>query len=123
MQIKIITIDSPAQEIEIPYLIGMADSRELLDDTVRTVDGTLRSDTYNGAKRKITSTHKMVDQVTWRKIFNYLDSVQWQPTDVYFTHLGGTIACKINIQGTRTRGKRTSFSTDLRDLQIDFTEV
>src|SRR5574343_101450 len=120
MQMSITTIDSPEEVISIPYLVGDEESRELLEDFARTVNGTGRSDTFSVSKRVFSTTHKMLDPTEWRKIFNYMDSTMWKPCNLYFEHLGGSITAKIQIRSTRQRGKRlTSFSTDLRDLTID----
>lgn len=124
MQMYIITKDTVPENIEVPYLVSDEESRELLEDFARTVTGSGRKDTYNGAKRKFTTQHKLLDPTQWRKIFNYMDSILWDKTSVYFDHLGGSINCYIQIRSTRQRGKRlTTFSTDLRDLSIDIVEA
>lgn len=124
MQMSITTVDLTPEVIYVPYLSADEESREQLEDSGRTVSGTLRSDTYNGAKRRFTTTHKMLDPSEWRPLLNYMDSIAWKAISVYFEHLGGSITAKLTIRSTRSRGKRlTTFSADLRDLQIDVVEV
>lgn len=124
MQMYIITKDAVPENIEIPYLVSDEESRELLEDFARTVTGTARKDTYNGAKRKFTTIHTRLDPTQWRKIFNYMDSTLWGAVSVYFEHLKGSMLCYIQIRAPRQRGKRlTAFSNDLRELNIDIVEV
>ena len=124
MQMYIITKDAIPENIEVPYLVSDEESRDLLEDFARTVTGTGRKDTYSGAKRKFTTTHTHLDPSQWRKIFNYMDSIMWGKISLYMEHLGGSINAYIQIRAPRQRGKRlTSFSTDLRELNIDIVEA